>query len=74
MKSYFVATAIVLAAHVAVGLLWPPYFHLWVGCGAMLSHGNDIADMPRQGLLGGAMTGSAWLAVAIGAVAYVEKS
>jgi hypothetical protein len=74
MRTYFIATAIVLASHLALGFLWADYFRLWVDCGAILSHGNDLADMPRQALVGGLVTGFFLLAVANGLVAYVKKA
>jgi len=74
MRSYFIATAIVLASHLALGLLWAPYFGLWVDCGAILSHGNDLADIPQQALVGSLITAFFWLAVANGLVAYVKKA
>jgi hypothetical protein len=74
MRSYFVASAIVLASHLALGFLWTAYFGLWVDCGAILSHGNDLADIPRQALVGSLIIGIFWLAIANGLVAYVKRA
>lgn len=65
MKRYVITTAVVVVAHV-VAVLWPPYFRLLVDCGAMVSRGNDIADVPRQGLIGAVIIGLVWIVVVNG--------
>ena len=72
--SYFIATAIVLASHVALAFLWTPYLQLLLACGAMVSHGNDIADLPRQGLLGHVIVGMFWIVLVNGYVAFVRRA
>lgn len=66
MKIHVIATVAVVAAHVALAVLWPTYFRLLVDCGGMFSHANDIADAPRLGLIGAVIVGLGWIAVANG--------
>jgi hypothetical protein len=73
MKPYVLTTALVIATHVALELLWSPYRDLSISCGAMVSHGNDIADLPRQWLLGSVITGVVWIVV-VGYVAFVRRT
>ena len=64
MKSYVIATAVAVTAHAALALVWSLYFHLLGNVGAMVSFGNDIADVPRQLLLGTVIVGLAWIVLA----------
>ncbi len=74
MKSYLVATLVALAAHVALEVLWSPYLNLLADFGARISHGNDVADIPKQLLLGNLVVGALVIAVVNGTVVLVNKA
>ena len=69
MKRYVTATLAVIAIHLVLEMLWPPYFDFVVDCGGLFVHSNDIADIPRNALLGNVMIGGLAAAVINGVVA-----
>ena len=56
----------------ALSFILSPYVDLVVQCGAFVSGGDDVADIPRQWLLGSVIIGTLWILLANGFVAFVQ--
>ena len=72
MKRTFVVLGVLLL-HLVLTIVLRPYGNLVLAIGGRISHGNDIADLPRLFAIGFALSGGVLAVVAV-AVATLSRS